>query len=94
MSDATVGQDVRAQAASVDEAAQDPLGREAFQVGARFTETLAQAFHVTDSKPPSDQRVEVDATRDEVAACLDVDQFASIGKREVVEGLDFDQGES
>ena len=54
--DLPVGEDVGAQAPPVDQAAEHALRGEAFQVGARLTQALAEALDVSDTKPTSDQK--------------------------------------
>src|SRR5689334_17697165 len=63
-------QDVRTQAAAVDERPQDPRARQAFEVRARLGEPPADARHRADGEATADQLVEVDAAGDDVAARL------------------------
>ena len=61
---------VRAQAAAMHESAQDTGWSQALQMGARFGEPAADALDTTDPKAKADERVEVDAARDDIAPRL------------------------
>src|SRR5581483_3112771 len=78
--DLSVLEDVRAQAAAMDERAQNGARRVALDDGARLTEAHAAAPDGADRELPAHEPVEVDASRDEVAAVL-------LGAKRRVEGL-------
>ena len=61
---------IRAQPAAVDEVAQDARVGEALEVGARLAQAAADALGLADAEAPADERVEVDAAGDDVAARL------------------------
>ena len=63
-------EDVGAQPAAVDEVAQDARVGEALEVGARLAQAAADALGLADAEAPADERVEVDAAGDDVAARL------------------------
>jgi hypothetical protein len=80
---------VGAQPAAVDEVAQDARVGEPLEVGARLAQAAADALGLADAEAPADERVEVDAAGDDVAARLGgreaelVDDLA-LDQREVV----------
>ena len=89
--DGSCVEDVRSDAASVDKAA-ERAGFESFEVGARFGAALSEAFDLADPERLPDERVEVDASGDDVASSLlRCDRDAS--RCEFVERFGFDQGE-
>src|SRR4051794_22840763 len=65
--DRPVRDDVGAQAAAVDERPQRPRRGQPPEVRARLAPPLADALDVADAKAAADQRIEVDAARDDVA---------------------------
>ena len=76
--DFSVAEDVGAKATAVDQRAEGALGGEPLQVGAGLTESLPEALDVTDLEAPADERVEVDATGDDVASCLGVSETVAV----------------
>ena len=64
----------------MNQAAEHPLRGEAFQVGTRLTQALAQALDVSDTKPTSDQSVQVDPASHNIATRLEVLDVAAAGK--------------
>jgi hypothetical protein len=62
--------DVGAEAAAVDEGAEESGSGEFLEVGARFGESAADAFDGADPEASADEAVEGDAARDDVAAGL------------------------
>ena len=91
--DGAVGDYVGAQTATVDQSAEDPLGGEPFEVGTRFAQSLAEAFHIANTEAASHQRVEVDAVSNDVAPRLRVAQAAILVQQQVVEDLCLDERE-
>src|SRR6188472_1354512 len=89
--DLPVGEDVGAQAPPVDQAAEHALRGEAFQVGARLTQALAQALDVSDTKPTSDQSVQVDPASHDIATRLDVLNVAATGQHQLVKDFGCDE---
>ena len=67
--DGAAGEDVRPDATSVDKAAERAWFK-SFEMGARFGAALTKAFHLADPERLPDERVEVDATGDDVARSL------------------------
>src|SRR3954454_23844751 len=63
-------QHVGAQPAAVDQVAEDARVGEALEVRARLAEAAADALGLADAEAPADERVEVDAAGDDVAARL------------------------
>ena len=61
-------EDVGAQAAAVDEVAEDPVVGEPLEVGAGLAQAAADALGLADAETAADERVEVDAAGDDVAA--------------------------
>src|SRR4051794_19509204 len=68
--DRPVGEDVDADPRAVDEAAEDARPRESLHVDARLVESLRVAADLADREGAADERVQVDAARDHVAARL------------------------
>src|SRR5271165_7292093 len=91
--DLPVGEDVGAQAPPVDQAAEHALRGEAFQVGTRLTQALAQALDVSDTKPTSDQSVQVDPASHDIATRLDVFDVAAAGQHQLVKDFGCDERE-
>src|SRR6516165_4593916 len=91
--DLPVGEDVGAQAPPVDQAAQHALRGEAFQMGTRLTPALAQALDVSDTKPTSDQSVQVDPASHDIATRLDVLNVAAVGQHQLVKDFGCDERE-
>jgi hypothetical protein len=91
--DLPVGEDVGAQAPPVDQAAEHALRGEAFQVGTRLTQALAQALDVSDTKPTSDQSVQVDPASHDIATRLDVLNVAAAGQHQLVKDFGCDERE-
>ena len=83
--DRAVGQDVRAQPAAMDEVAEDPRVGEALELGAGLAQAAADALGLSDAEAAADERVEVDAAGDDVAAGLGGRQA------ELVDDLGLDQ---
>src|SRR5258705_11374653 len=61
------GDDLGAQAAAMDQAAQRALATEFFQVGARLAKTRAAQRHGADGELPADQMIQRHAARDDIA---------------------------
>jgi hypothetical protein len=76
--DVSIGEDVGAEPATVDESAQHTLRRESLQVGARLTQPLPEAFDVSDTESATDKAVEIDAAGDQVPASFAVFQPTAI----------------
>jgi hypothetical protein len=76
--DFPIGQDVGAEATTVDKSSQCALGGEVFQVGARLGRALAEALHGADAEASPDEGVEVDAAGDDVAPCVGVGELLAI----------------
>ena len=78
----------------MDERSQDAglprLRGQPLQVGARLTQALAEALDVADSKPPADERIEIDAAGDDVPAGL-LGRELSSRKSERVEHFGLDE---
>ncbi len=91
--DVSVGEHVGAQAATVNQSAQNSVGGESFQMRAGLTQTPANALHLTDSEPPPHQRIEVDATGDQIAPRLRIAEPTVPGQLQGVEDLGFDESE-
>src|SRR4051812_49308104 len=68
--DRAAAEHVRAQPTAVDQVAQDARVGEALEVGARLAQAAADALGLPDAEAPPDERVEVDAAGDDVAARL------------------------
>ena len=60
-------EDVRSEPSAMDQTSKHIRVREPLKVGARLGETAADAFHLTDPETATDQTVELDAPRDDVA---------------------------
>ena len=89
--DDAVGEDVRTQAAAVDQPAQYAAGGQAFEVDARLAQALAEALHVPYAEAAPDQGVQVDAPGDQVAAGLGVGELDAAAAGKGVERLGLDQ---
>jgi hypothetical protein len=81
--------DVGAEAAAVDEWAEQSGSGEFLEVGARFGQPAADALDGADPEASADEAVERDAARDDVAACLfpgelDLVEHLRLGQRELV----------
>src|SRR4051794_21034220 len=68
--DLAVGENVGAQAAAVDVRAQHARAGEPLEVRAGLAEPLPVALDRADREAPADERVEVDAARDDIAPRL------------------------
>src|SRR4051812_4046700 len=76
--DLAAGGDVRPEPAPMDQPAQNPGGSEALEVRARLGEPATDALDAPDPEAVPDERVQADAARDDVPACLlpgDLDTF-------------------
>src|SRR5215208_3125367 len=85
--DGTAGEYVGAQTATVDQAAEDALSSEPFQVPTGFAQPLPQAFHIANAEAAPHQRVEVDAASNDVAPRLRVAQAAILIEQQVIKDL-------
>ena len=84
-SNRAVADHIGAQPATVHEAAENAGLGQALEVSARLAEPLAQAFDLPDHETFTDERVQVDAARDDVPASL-------LGREpELVEDLRLDE---
>ena len=77
----------------MDQAAEHALRGEAFQVGTRLTQALAQALDVSDTKPTSDESVQVDPASHDIATRLDVLNVAATGQHQLVKDFGCDERE-
>src|SRR5215475_2108522 len=85
--DRPAGEDVRVQAAPVDEVLDDAGAGEFLQVAAGLADLDAEAFHIADAEPLADQVVQPDAAHHYLAAGL------RAGEADVFEGFGLDQRE-
>src|SRR6478672_6592892 len=91
--DDPAGEDVGAQAAAVDEAAQRSGRRHPLQPRARLCQPLAVARDLAHFEAPADQCVEIDAARDDVAPGVRGVQFDAVLLLERLDRLGLDQGQ-
>src|SRR5262249_19035372 len=89
--DDAVGEDVRVQAAPVQEALDHAGLRHRLEAGARLAQRDAFALDGTDAEALADERVQVDAAREDVAPRLGRRQLESVLRREALERLRGDQ---
>src|SRR6185369_7985515 len=68
--DPAVAENVRAETGAVHERADDPGPREPLELGARLGQPAPDTFGRPDREAPADERVQRDAARDDVPACL------------------------
>src|SRR5882757_2813467 len=76
--DDPAGEDVGAQAAAVDEAAQCSGRRQSLQPRARLRQPLAVTRDLADLEAPADQCIEIDAARHDIAPGVRGVQFDAV----------------
>lgn len=89
--DVSIGEDVGAKSATVDQPAQHTLRGEALQVGAGLTQPLSKTLDLTNSEPPTDQAAQIDTSSDQVAPSLFVPKSTTIRQHESIENLGLDK---
>ena len=68
--DGSIGEDVSAKSATVDQPTQDTLCRETFQVSTGLAQPLSKALDIANSKPSTHKAVEIDTPGDQIAPSL------------------------
>src|SRR5262245_31526370 len=80
--DRAAGEDVRSQAAPMNQRPEQPGPRELLEMGTRLGQAPSDALRCADAKASPDERVQRDAARDDVPARLfprEVDLFENLG---------------
>ena len=85
--DVSIGEDVGAKSATVDQPAQHTLCGESLQVSTRLTQTLSKTLDVSNSESSTDQAVEIDAPGDQVSASFAVLEPTAIRQHELIKNL-------
>ena len=87
----SIGEDVGAKSATVDEPAQHTFCGESLQVCARLTQTLSKTFDVSNTESATDKAVEIDAPGDQVPAGFAVLELAAVRQHELIKNLGLDK---
>ena len=89
--DMSIGKDVGAKSTTVDQLAQDALRREALQVSAWLAQPLSKTLDISNSESPTDEAVEIDAPRDEIAPSLAIVEPTASRQHELIKNLGLDK---